>query len=121
MPVTEGKCHQLFPAPGITAEQSDSSGKAELACALSRGAQERGLMGELGEAQQALLCPYYFWAVTQLCSCFTQVVSPAGTAEPCWNSRARDNCGAHPRRRKRWGRRRRRGNSPAPKIYFRSA
>lgn len=39
-------------------------------------------MGELGEAEQALLCPYHFWAVTQLCSCLTQLVSPAGTAEP---------------------------------------
>lgn len=41
-----------------------------------------GLMGELGEAERALLCPYHFWAVTQLCSCLTQLVSPAGTAEP---------------------------------------
>lgn len=39
-------------------------------------------MGELGEAEQALLCPYHFWAPTQLCSCLAQLVSPAGIAKP---------------------------------------
>lgn len=42
-------------------------------------------MGELSKPgsplEQALLCSYNFWAQTQPCSCLTQLVSLAGTAE----------------------------------------